>query len=345
MEAHTLDTQTLGRLLTLQEELVSTDPDLGTLMDLVCRRSQELTAAEGAAVELAEGDEMVYRASSGMATAQLGLRIPRQGSFSGLCVDQRQALVCEDSEADPRVNREACRAVGLRSMVVQPLFYRDRTIGAVKVMSPRTGAFGEEAHRLLGSLSKVVAGVLANALRWNELKSDRDNLSHLASHDAMTGVRNRSAFYDHLRQAIAQAHRSQGRVGLALFDLDGLKAVNDVHGHQAGDFFIRSFAERLVRRVRESDTVARLGGDEFGVVFVPTDERADYQDLGRQWADESGGTVEFQGTELDLKASAGVAVFADDGADPEALVARADERLYQDKRSRKRRETRVTGAA
>jgi diguanylate cyclase (GGDEF)-like protein len=337
MELLSLDAQTLGRLLSLHEELVSTDPDLGTLMDLVCRRSEALTGAQGAAVELAEGDEMVYRASSGMATGQLGLRIPREGSFSGLCVEQRQALVCEDSEIDSRVNRQACRAVGLRSMVVQPLFYRDRTIGVVKVMSPLTGAFDEAVPVLLGSLAKVVAGVLANALRWNELKSDRDNLSHLASHDAMTGVRNRSAFYDHLRQAIAQAHRTQGRVGLALFDLDGLKAVNDTHGHQAGDFFIRSFAERLARRVRESDTVARLGGDEFGVVFVPTDHRTDLQDLGRQWADESGGTVDFQGAALALKASTGVAVFADDGADPETLVARADERLYQDKRARKGR--------
>ena len=323
----------LNRLFEAQTEIATADPDLAKLMDLVARRSQELTGSEGAAVELAEGPDMVYRAVSGMASGQIGLRIHRAGSFSGLCVERGEAMVCGDSETDDRVDREACRRVGLRSMVVQPLFHRDSVVGVVKVLSASPHYFDHAAADILGNLARTVAGALVNASRWAEIQSHNVSLSHLASHDALTGIKNRSAFYDHLRQTIAAARRTSGRFALALFDLDGLKTVNDTLGHQAGDFFIRSFAERLSLRVRASDTVARLGGDEFGALLSPVD--APGLGLGRELVRQVEGPITFEGTALDLKASAGIALFDADGADPEALVARADERLYEDKRARK----------
>lgn len=107
----------------------------------------------------------------------------------------------------------------------------------------------------------------------------------------MTGGHNRSAFYDRLRQALAQARRTPSRLDVALFDLDGLMHVHDTYGHPAGDLFIRSYAERLSQRVRETDTVARLGGDEFGVLFPLSGDLPADLHLGRQWADEVEGPV------------------------------------------------------
>src|SRR6185369_11708586 len=131
----------------------------------------------------------------------------------------------------------------------------------------------------------------------------------------------------------ASARRTHGLFAVALFDLDGLKDVNDTHGHQAGDFILRSFADRLSRRVRASDTVARLGGDEFAALLSPID--TPHPDLGRDLVRTVEGPVTFEGASISLRASAGMALFGDDGSDPESLVARADERLYEDKRSRR----------
>jgi diguanylate cyclase (GGDEF)-like protein len=323
----------LKSLLEAQTEISTADPNLATVMDLVARYSHELTGAEGAAIELAEGGDMVYRAVSGMAAGQIGLRISRHGSFSGLCVERGQSMVCDDSEVDNRVDREACRRVGLRSMVVQPLFHQDKTVGVIKVLSATPRFFDHQAGEILGSLARTAAGALVNASRWAEIQSRNVNLTHLASHDALTGIKNRSAFYDHLRQMIASAGRTSSRFALALFDLDGLKQVNDSLGHQAGDFFIRSFAERLARRIRASDTVARLGGDEFGVLLSPIDTAQ--QEFGRELVSQVEGPITFEGAQLELRTSTGVALFDADGADPETLVARADERLYENKRSRK----------
>jgi diguanylate cyclase (GGDEF)-like protein len=328
-----LDADLLARLLEAQTEIATADPDLATIMDLVARRSHELTGSAGAAVELAEGGDMVYRAVSGMAIGQMGLRIHRQGSFSGLSVERGETLICDDSELDDRVDREACRKVGLRSMVVQPLVHHGAVVGVIKVLSASPSFFNHTAADILGQLARTVAGAMVNAARWAELSSRNVNLTHLASHDSLTGIKNRSAFYDQLRQTLAVAKRTKSRFALALFDLDGLKSVNDVHGHLAGDFFIRSFAERLSKRIRAGDTVARLGGDEFGVLLTPFE--TDAPSLGRDLASHVEGPIRFEGADLNLLASAGVAVFDVDGADPEALVARADERLYEDKRARK----------
>jgi len=328
-----LESDLLQRLLDAQTEIATADPDLAVVMDLVARRSQELTGSEGSAIELAEGTDMVYRAVSGMAAGFMGLRIHREGSFSGLCVARGEALLCDDSETDERVDRESCRRVGLRSMVVQPLVHHDTVVGVIKVMSARPGSFQPTVLTILGNLARTVAGAMVNAARWAELSSRNVSLSHLASHDSLTGIKNRSAFYDQLRQTLAVAKRTNSRFALALFDLDGLKTVNDEYGHQAGDFFIRSFAERLSQRVRISDTVARVGGDEFAVLLTPVDTSS--ATLGRDLVRNVEGVLTFEGTPLDLRASAGVALFDDDGTDPETLVARADERLYQDKRARK----------
>lgn len=328
--------QLLTRIMDIQNELITADPDLDTLMDLVARRSQELTAADGAAVELAEGEDMVYRAVSGIAGGQLGLRIPRMNSLSGQCVEKREIQFCEDSETCQGVNKEACRTVGLRSFVVQPLLRGTDIIGVVKVLWSQPKGYGPEVPGILDLLSRTIAGVLYNALRWDDLKNHSENLAHLASHDTLTGVKNRSAFYDALRQHMAHIRRSGGRLGVALFDLDGLKAVNDTLGHQAGDVYIRTFAQRLAQRVRETDTLARLGGDEFAVLFPIQEELENPLILGRAWADAAGGPVGLDQGEVPMSASAGVAVYCDDALDIESLLAKADERMYADKKNRRK---------
>ena len=128
-----IGSERLREVIRAQTEIVRLGLDLSAVMTFVAERAQRITGAHGAVVELAEGEEMVYRAASGILQNHIGLRLQRSGSLTGLCVEKGFALRCEDSESDPRVDREACRRIGLRSMIVVPLRHDDAVAGVLKV--------------------------------------------------------------------------------------------------------------------------------------------------------------------------------------------------------------------
>ena len=150
-------------IIRIQTEVAQVGPDLEQVMNLVARRAQSLTGATGAAVELVEGSRMVYHAATGTASAQLGMGLERAGSLSGLCVDQGIALTCDDAETDPRVDREACRRVGLRSMIVVPLLHEGRALGVLKVLSAAPDAFNDSQVELLGLMAELIAAAMHHA--------------------------------------------------------------------------------------------------------------------------------------------------------------------------------------
>ena len=154
--------------------------DLGDVIALVSTRAQQLTRASGAVVELAEGDEMVYRATSGIAAQHLGLRLKRKNSLSGLCVAEGRPLCCDDSDTDDRVDRTACRKIGLRSMIVVPLRHHDVVVGVLKVMAGAPHAFDDSDVHILGLMSDLIAAAMFHAAKTSELFIQ-------ATHDAMTG--------------------------------------------------------------------------------------------------------------------------------------------------------------
>ena len=128
-------------LIAAQQEVARAERDLDAVLAVVTRRAQAITESDGAVVEIADGGHMVYRAVSGAAADHLGLRLPRESSLSGRCVSEGRLLICDDAESDPRVDREACRRIGVRSMVVLPLIFLGRTVGVLKVFSGSTRAF------------------------------------------------------------------------------------------------------------------------------------------------------------------------------------------------------------
>ncbi|MCA1684428.1 MAG: PAS domain S-box protein, partial [Planctomycetia bacterium] len=156
----------LASIIATQQEIATAHLNCDALMDLIAGRTQALTRADGAAVELAEGDEMVYRAGTGSAASHVGLRLKRDQSLSGLCVRTGQVLRCDDSEADERVDREACRQVGVRSMVVVPLTSGGRAVGVLKVLSPKPYAFGEHDVRTLQLLAGLLGASLDQAAQF-----------------------------------------------------------------------------------------------------------------------------------------------------------------------------------
>lgn len=147
-------------VIATQQEIAIRNPNLDAVMAVITERTQDLTRADGAVIEMVEGDELVYRAASGIVTPYVGLRLKVGTSLSGKCIATGQIMLCEDSETDERVDRAACGRIGLRSMVVVPLFYQDDRVGVLKVVSATPCAFTEsDIHTL-----QLMAGFLASSL-------------------------------------------------------------------------------------------------------------------------------------------------------------------------------------
>ncbi len=329
-----LDPALLLEVIQAQTAIAKFGLDLGGVIHFVTERVQSLTGASGAMVELAEGDEMVYRAASGMAEAQLGLRLKRSGSLSGLCVERGRILRCDDSEYDERVDREACRRVGLRSMVVAPLTHNGTTVGVLKIASPEPCAFDDQNILVLTLMRDLIAAAMFHAVQH-----ETSELYHRATHDALTGLANRALFYDRLRQSLALAVRQSSQFGVLNLDMDGLKTINDQYGHRAGDAAIRETATRIRDALRKSDVAARLGGDEFGVILFGVEDRNCAAASAERIATEIRRPFAFEDRSLPLDASIGVAVFPEDGEEMDTLIERADQSMYATKRGRQGRRT------
>lgn len=317
-------------IIRMQADIARQGLDLGGVMQLVCQHAGTLCQAGGAVVELAEEADMVYRAASGIAAGQLGLRLQRAGSLSGLCVAQDQILQCDDAEHDERVDRAACRKVGLRSMLVVPLRHEQQTVGVLKVMSGQTHAFGTQHAELLGLLSELIGAALYHAVQY-----ESNDLYYRATHDALTSLANRALFYDRLRQQLAQAARSHAGLAVLNIDMDGLKAINDGYGHRAGDAAIRQVAQRISGALREQDLAARLGGDEFGIILPGVRDRASVDRKAAGISQAIAAPFEFEGQPLRLGASVGYALSPDDGRDMELLIELADQAMYRSKQERR----------
>src|SRR5690348_7250750 len=110
----------LEQIIHVQSRLTEAEFNLNAFMQLVAEEMQTLTPATGAVVELVDNDEMVYRAATGTVASHVGLRLKIENSISGLCVRNNTILRSDDTEKDPRVNRDACRKVSARSLVVAP---------------------------------------------------------------------------------------------------------------------------------------------------------------------------------------------------------------------------------
>lgn len=322
-------------VIKIQTEIAKLGLDLGGVMAYIVDQTLPLTGADGAAIELAEGDEMVYRASSGIAESQIGLRLKMNSSLSGTSVLTGKILNCKDAEIDPRVDRIACQRVGLRSMIVMPLLHKGVTVGVLKAMSAQTNKFVESEVTLLGMLSEVISAAM-----YNSVKYDVDDLFHKATHDGMTGLANRSLFMDRLRNIVIQSHRDQRPAGVLIIDMDGLKQINDTHGHRIGDIVIKEFAKRIKSGTRDSDTVARLGGDEFGVILSPVELPTGIESAINRIDRQIQSPFVFEGKNYPLQASIGAAVSPTDSSEMEKLLELADQRMYAVKRQRYGRQTR-----
>lgn len=304
--------------------------DINAVMTLVAEQIQSITQAKGAIVELAEDGDMVYRAVSNGANDFLGLRLKMDSSLSGLCIAQNTTLYCKDSEVDERVDRDACRRVGLRSMAVVPLIHCDEPIGVLKIYSERVNAFKDSDINLLSLMSELIAAAMYHATKYGA-----QELYKLATQDNLTGLANRALFLDCLRQGVDKAKRAGLLLGILMIDMDGLKPINDQYGHRLGDEALKEIGKRILNVTRRDDVVARLGGDEFAVILSGVANQDIARKAMNRIVEACGLPFIFENVKLDMGASVGLALFPEDGLELNKLIEFADLKMYENKRIRK----------
>jgi len=178
----------------------------------------------------------------------------------------------------------------------------------------------------------VEGGAVAMVRDITERKLAEDRIRHMAHHDELTGLPNRSLIRDRLDQAVRHAQRHDGHLALAFVDLDGFKLVNDGLGHNAGDELLKVVGARMQACLRRSDTLGRLGGDEFVILLPEAGENplalTPVLEKIRQAVTEP---VQIGDQSVRVSCSMGVVVYPRDGADPKTLMMNADAAMYRAK--------------
>lgn len=168
------------------------------------------------------------------------------------------------------------------------------------------------------------------------LKEHKKQLEHIAYYDVLTNLPNRVLFSDRLHQAIKHSERSGQRLAVVFLDLDGFKAINDTHGHDAGDQLLIAVANRMKHTLREGDTLARLGGDEFVAMLLDVEDVEASMPLLNRLLVAAAQTItvsvdEFN-VDVQVSASIGVTFFPQiDDVDADQLLRQADQAMYQAK--------------
>ncbi len=153
--------------------------------------------------------------------------------------------------------------------------------------------------------------------------------------DSLTGLYNRRLFHSAIRREVRRSRRYRQTFSLLMLDLDRFKDVNDRHGHVHGDMVLQRVAALIRRTLREADVACRYGGEEFAVIFPQTDRLGAWivAERVRRLVREAFTELPTGGQEIRMTVSGGISCFPDDGAEPSALIERADETLYHAKHS------------
>jgi diguanylate cyclase (GGDEF)-like protein len=230
--------------------------------------------------------------------------------------------------------REYFRARGMENGVIAPLHGEAGCVGLFAIAGRESvdRSFSDEDMRLLETLTNNVTVALQydrleQAVR--QLESLQEELERKALYDSLTQLANRSLFHNRLEHSLRS--RNPG-VSVLLLDIDEFKAINDSHGHHAGDELLRAVADRLRACLREGDTAARLGGDEFALLLDRSAGEADAIAVAKRLLSDFDSRIDVVGERVRVHVSIGIAVGSPGKDGPEEMLRKADVALYEAKR-------------
>ncbi len=305
------------RLQSLQSlRILDTEPE--ERFDRITRLAKRIFGTPIALVSLVDRNRQWFKSRQGLEARET----PREISFCGHAVAQNELLVVADAALDPRFrdNPLVTGAPNIRFYAGCPVRAPNGSaLGTLCIIDTTPREFSAEDRAFLCELGSMIDDELISLSR--------------ASTDDLTGLSNRLGFRTIAAHVLAVCRRTHSPAVTVLMDLDGFKQVNDQQGHAAGDQLLKDFAACLLKTFRDSDVVARLGGDEFCVLLTAPDQT----DVSRALArfQEVLDARHVPGTPR-IRFSAGVACYDPDAhADVDALLAAADQQMYEQKRQRK----------
>ena len=240
-------------------------------------------------------------------------------------IRENTIIVSNDSQNDPAVLFPKPYALsGVHSMAIFPLQVGDQTIGVLALYAGEPDLFHEEELKLLTEL----AGDIAFAI---DHLDKQERLNYLAYFDVLTGLPNRTLFYERLTQGLALARRNQSLLAVLSVDLDNFKTVIDTLGHGIGDLCLQEVGRRLVACLRDTDSVARMSSDKFAIILPEIENSEAAANVARKLIASSRHAYRIDGHELFISVSIGITLFPDDADSSDALVGNADSAMYRAK--------------
>ncbi len=326
--------QEFRRLFALSSDLAETT-DPGVLGQLVARHLAEATGYDDCVIYALAPDtgRLVpfgsHPVERSLETAPES--IAQRPMLERVADDQAPIVIdVSDEQADP-LERDRLQVLGRVTMLLMPLIAQERIVGIAELTSAERHSIDGRLLALARTLTFEAAMAIENGRLYQELR-------HRSLHDPLTGLANRSLFYDRADHALARLARQDGASIAVLFmDIDGFKTVNDTLGHARGDRLLMLVGERLRTVVRAGDTAARFGGDEFVLLLEEVDSLEAALAVAARAIDALAEPFDLAGQLASTSVSIGVAFRHVKDATVEGLVQDADAAMYEAKRAGKGR--------
>lgn len=287
-----------------------------------------------------------------------GYRQPLAGSSLEQVLETGRPRILNDLESylQRKPESDSTRLMvseGIRSSLTCPLLAHGIPVGFLFFSSREPDTYRDIHHDIFLRIARQLSLVVEKSLLLErlfeltrELRAARSELERQAMHDPLTGILNRGALQKRLREEVGRAMRDGNPVGVILLDIDRFKAVNDEHGHLAGDEVLRSVSRRLDEESRGFEAVGRWGGEEFLVVLAGVGEEGALRAASRMRLAVGEGAVEHDGRPIRVTVSAGCAAgVPSELAFAEELVKAADDALYRAKEEGRNRAAYVAPAS
>jgi diguanylate cyclase (GGDEF)-like protein len=296
---------------------IADHPYENTLADVLLHRVRELLRAEYATLWLpAQGRYPESLLSSRADDRGLLDRSPTPTDLRGLAIDAGKTVVATPKSNDEAI-RESLRSAGTKDAIIAPLRSGGTVIGTLEVSNRLHSvlSFSDDDVRLLDTLAAQTSVTVENTRLIDRLRFD-------ANHDSLTQLPNRRRMLAALSEAVRI--KAEGEVvAVLVFDVDGLRDVNESLGHTAGDKVLVEFATRLRQQSPPAALVGRIGGDKFAVTMRMPDSDAALA-FGASLRQSLQVPMEIGSLRVDIDSAAGVSVHPDHGSDPEKLLQQAD---------------------
>ncbi|MBF0556350.1 MAG: diguanylate cyclase [Nitrospirae bacterium] len=316
----------ISKVLRASLEPITIKEHLQRTLEMILSVSWLALEKKGSIFLTAEGEqelEMVAEQGLGGHLTEACARVP-----FGYCLCGRAALTRKLIFADCIDDRHDVRFDGMspHGHYCVPIIYEDKVQGVVNMYVRHGHKRDERTDDFLHAVADALAGII-------ERRRVQRRLRYMALYDNLTGIPNRTMFFDRLGQSIALAKRNNRMLALLYLDLDKFKRINDTLGHDAGDELLKETARRLTSCLRESDTAARMGGDEFTVILTEVTNEKDAAAVAGKIIETLQAPVELKGYLCPIGTSIGISIYPTSATEAGALIKKADMAMYAAKTS------------